>query len=257
MRAEIRASTLLVKPGSALGSKMTLGTPASQVTSNIGPAAYPPTPNAAAGLCFLSTRRASSMAGASRAKFFSSVAPPLPFSPATRRVSNGSPACGTSFISIPRCVPTSTTSLSLPLESHSRAIASAGKTWPPVPPPAISNFTWRVRSSCFCGLLRYIQQHAGCQQHDQQTRAAIADERQRNPFCRHHAQHDGKIDQRLTQHHRRNPQRQQPPKSIRGGKCSAHPAPAVDGKESDHHHGPEEAQLFADDRIDEIGVRLR
>ncbi len=34
-----RASTLLVNPGSALGSKITLGMPLSQVASNIGPAA--------------------------------------------------------------------------------------------------------------------------------------------------------------------------------------------------------------------------
>jgi hypothetical protein len=80
------------------------------------------------GLCFRRTRRASSIAGASIAKFLSNVAPPLPFKPATRSISSGSPACGTSFISIPRSVPTSTTSLSFPLESHSWAIASAGKT---------------------------------------------------------------------------------------------------------------------------------
>src|ERR1700693_5248979 len=205
----MRASDLLVNPGSALGSKMTLGIPRIQVVSNIGPAAYPPTPKATMGLCFLNTRPASSMAGASLKRFFSSVPPPFPFSPATRSVSSGSPACGTSFISIPRVVPTSTTSRSLPRDNHSRAIAIAGKTCPPVPPPAIKSFmpisskptphkislraqSSRLHGSSFggsllSGLLTDIQEHAGCQQHHQQTRAPITDERQRNPFGGHHA----------------------------------------------------------------------
>src|SRR6202030_4564231 len=71
MRLEMRASDLLVNPGSALGSKITLGTPRIQVVSNIGPAAYPPTPNAPIGLCFFTTGEASSMAGASLKRFFS------------------------------------------------------------------------------------------------------------------------------------------------------------------------------------------
>src|SRR6202521_4338424 len=218
IRAEILASTLFVKPGSAFGSKMTLGTRPSQVANNMGPAAYPPTPSAATGLCLRNTRRASIIAGTSIARFRSSVAPPLPFKPATRSVSSGSPACGTSFISIPRCVPTSTTSLSFPLESHSCAMASAGKTCPPVPPPAISNFTGRALAeqgrnmlrpynrnspgmaqipSCLCRLLRNIQKHTSGQQHDQQTRSAIADEGQRDSFRRNHAKHhlaDHRID---------------------------------------------------------------
>src|SRR5260370_25533609 len=126
-------------------------------------------------------------------KFFSSVAPPLPFKPATRNVSSGSPVCGTSFISIPRSVPTSTTSLSLPLDSHSCAIASAGKTCPPVPPPAIKSFISLVRLLCFRCPLRDIQEHTRCQQHDQQTRAAIADKRKRNAPGRNHSEPHGQI----------------------------------------------------------------
>src|SRR6267378_3205813 len=209
------------------------------------------------GSCFRSTRRASSIAGTSIARFFKSVAPPLPFSPATRSVSSGSPACGTSFISIPRCVPASTTSLWFPLDSHSCAIASAGKTCPPVPPPAISNFTWRVRSSRFCRLLRNIQEHSGGQQHDQQTRSTVADERERNPFRRNHAEHHGEIDQRLTQHHGRDAQREQPPETVGRSNRSAHAAPAISDKKSDHDRRADKAQLFANYGINEIGMRLR
>src|SRR4029077_14963866 len=158
-------------------------------------------------------------------RFFSSVAPPLPFNPATRNVSSGSPASGTNFISRPRCVPTSTTSLSLPRDNHSRAIATAGITCPPVPPPAISNFTARLFSS-IRGLLTDIQEHACSQEHCQKARTAVADERQRNSFCGHHPQYHSEINQRLAEHHRGNAQRQQPAETIRRRKCSAQPAPA-------------------------------
>src|SRR5437660_8734060 len=236
---------------------MTLGIRPSQVTSIMGPAAYPPTPKAATGLCLRNTRCASSIAGASIDIFLINVAPPLPFKPATRSVSSGSPACGTSFLSFPRSVPTSTTSLSVPLASHSRAIASAGKTCPPVPPPAISNFTGLVHPSRFCRLLRNIQQNAGGQEHDQQTRSAIADEGQRNSFRRHHSEHDSKINQRLAQHHRGDSQRQQAPESVRRTEGGAHPPPAVDHKEGDDRNRPEKTQLLADHRINKIRVRLR
>src|SRR6202521_1321548 len=278
IRAEILASTLFVKPGSAFGSKMTLGTRPSQVANNMGPAAYPPTPSAATGLCLRNTRRASIIAGTSIARFRSSVAPPLPFKPATRSVSSGSPACGTSFISIPRCVPTSTTSLSFPLESHSCAMASAGKTCPPVPPPAISNFTGRALAeqgrnmlrpynrnspgmaqipSCLCRLLRNIQKHTSGQQHDQQTRSAIADEGQRDSFRRNHAKHHREIHQRLAQDHRGYSQRQQSPESVRRTERRAHPSQAINDKERNHDHRPDETQFLADHRIDKIRVRLR
>src|ERR1700736_92521 len=266
---EMRASALLVNPGSALGSKITLGIPRIQVVSNIGPAAYPPTPKAAMGLCFLNTRAASSMAGASLKRFFSSVLPPFPFSPATRSVSSGSPACGTSFISIPRFVPTNTTSLSLPRDNHSRAIAIAGKTCPPVPPPAIRSFTpmsgnptsqktsSRASPSLLGGLLTYIQEHASCQQHHQQTRSPIAHERQRNPFGGHHSQHHREINQRLADDHGGDSQCQQSAKSIWRGERGAQPPPAVNHKQADHQHGADESQLLANHCVNKIGMRFR
>src|SRR6266436_2689090 len=209
------------------------------------------------GLCLRSTRNASTSPGPSIVRFFSNVAPPLPFRPATRSVSSGSPACGTSFISIPRCVPTSTTSLSVPLERHSWAIASAGKTCPPLQPPAISNFTWRVRSSCLCRLLRDIQQHSGCQQHGEQTRSAVADEWERNSFRRNHAEHHREIDQHLAQHHGRDAQRQQASEPVRRSERRAHAAPAINDKESDHNHRADKAKLFRNYGINKIRVRLR
>src|ERR1700730_4030038 len=158
-------------------------------------------------------RMASSKPGTSMARFFSSVTPPLPFRPAARRVSSGRAAWGTSFISNPRCVPTSTTSLSLPLDNHSRATAIAGKTWPPVPPPAIKSFT----RLCFFHLLANVEEHAGGQQHHQQARSAVAYKRQRDSFGRDHAEHDHEVDQGLAEDHRGDAQRQQAPEPIGSG----------------------------------------
>src|SRR5579883_2259312 len=236
--------------------------------------------------------------------FFNSVVPPFPFNPATRIVSSGSPACGTSFISIPRCVPTKTTSRSAPREIHSRAIAIAGNTCPPVPPPAISNFTpsssvaqasacvlhatsgpgfslyrratsthsqvrfyqshkpsphfqflfSKTRRAC---LLRNIQEHAGCQQHHQQTRPAIAHKRQRNPLRRHHPEHHREINQALENHHRRHAQRQHASKAIRRIERRAQSTPAVHGKKRQHEHRPKKSQFLADHRVNKVCVRLR
>src|SRR5258708_8241903 len=147
MRVAMRASTRLVNPGSAFGSNTTVGNPRRTAASIIGPAAYPPTPNAAANRCLPRIENESHIAGTSFAVLRASFIPPIPFSPAERIVSRGNPASGTRRASIPRCVPTNETSLSPSRDIHSRAIARAGNTWPPVPPPAINNFKLRCPES--------------------------------------------------------------------------------------------------------------
>src|SRR5260370_10277467 len=112
-------------------------------------------------------------------------------------------------------------------------------------------------SSCFCRSLRDIQQHTGGQQHDQQTRSAIADERQRDPFRRHHPEHHRKINQRLAQDHRSYSQRQQPPESVRRTGRGTHPSPAINYKERNHDHRPDKTQFLADHCINKIRVSLR
>src|SRR6266404_7043221 len=146
-RVTIPANTRFVNPGSAFGSKTTVGSPRNTAASIIGPAAYPPTPSAAANSWRRRIAKESHIAGASFATFFTNFIPPIPLRPAERIVSRRNPACGTKRASIPRSVPTNTTSLSAPRAIHSRAIASAGKTCPPVPPPAISSFKFRCPAS--------------------------------------------------------------------------------------------------------------
>src|SRR5438552_4766005 len=157
-------------------------------------------------------------------------------------------------------------------------MAMAGKTWPPVPPPAINNFTdLAVRSSghdiscpylksfpfvsAFArsfrpGLLRNIQEHARRQEHDEQTRAAVADKRQRDSLRGHHAEDDGKIDERLTKHHGSDAEREEAAEAVRRRKCRPQSAPAVNSEERDDDNGSDEAELFRDDGENKIGVRF-
>src|SRR5271168_769113 len=127
------------------------------------------------------------IAGTSSARLRSSRSPPMPFNPATGIEANGSPASATILASMPRSVPTSNTSLSVPRFSHSRATAMAGNTWPPVPPPAIASLT-SIR------VLADVQQDARGQQHHHQAGPAVADERQRDALGGQHADHHGQIE---------------------------------------------------------------
>ncbi len=55
---------------------------------------------------------------------------------------------------------------------------------------------------------RDVREHAGREQAHDQRRAAVADERQRQPLGRQRAQHDADVDQRLQPEHRRDAERQ-------------------------------------------------
>ena len=106
-----------------------------------------------------------------------------------------------------------------PRRSHSRAMAMAGNTWPPVPPPAISKAIPLGRQRIASRLVRVladVQEHARCQQHSEQAGPAIADERQRNSLCGHEPENDAQIDHRLPDDHRRNADPEQPPEIIGG-----------------------------------------
>ncbi len=132
----------------------------------------------------------------------------MPFRPAARMVSSGKPglrhqprfhsAFGSHDHDACALLPARAA-------SHSRATASAGKTWPPVPPPAISRRFLPVTPACcahaLVRVLADIQEHARSQQHAKQARSAVADERQRNAFGRQQAEHHAEIDQRLADDH--------------------------------------------------------
>ena len=113
-----RTSTRFVNPGSTFGSNTTVGIRCSAASSIIGPgsvAAHAERRVQSDGGCRICSE-SHSPAG-SIAALRNNFAPPMPFSPAARINSSGKPACGTSFASIPRSVPTNTTRLLWPFTS--------------------------------------------------------------------------------------------------------------------------------------------
>jgi len=119
------------------------------------------------------------------------------------------------------------------------------KTWPPVPPPAIKSFMARP-ISLGLRLLRNIQEHACGQEHYEQTRTAVADERQRNSFRRHACRAHSEIDKRLAKNHRGDAKREKAAKTIGRGKRRAQTAPAVNREQSNDDDGADKAEFLAD-----------
>src|SRR5262249_51350728 len=120
----------------------------------------------------------------------------------------------------------------------------------------MSSFTRPDRSSFRFGLLRNIQEHASGQEHDKQTRAAVADEWQWNAFSRNHTEHDGEIDKRLTENHCGNAEREETAKTVRRGKCGTQATPCVDREKPDDNSRTDEAEFFAYYSVNKIGMRF-
>src|SRR5882724_4062178 len=117
-------------------------------------------------------------------------------------------------------------------------------------------FRGSLANSLGPGLLRDIEEHARGQQHDEQTRAAVADKRQRDSLGGYQAEDDGEIDQRLTKHHGSDAEREEAAETVRRRKCRTQSAPAVNGEERDDDNGSDEAELFRDNGENKIGVRF-
>src|SRR5579885_3074364 len=130
---------------------------------------------------------------------------PTRFNPPIRTRSNGKPSAGTRRASSPRSVPTKIASW--PRCRSSRATASAGITWPPVPPPAMRK--------TLADMLRNVHQNAQGNQGAQQRTAAGTDHRQRNTLGGHNPQHHADVNERLDHDHGGDPQRQIAPEVVR------------------------------------------
>src|SRR4051794_2853200 len=72
------------------------------------------------------------------------------------------------------------------------ATASDGSTWPAVPPAAITHAS-PVRS-----IARDVKEDADGGEHDDEARAAVGDERERDPRQRREAHHRREVDRRLA-----------------------------------------------------------
>src|SRR5689334_19370618 len=92
----------------------------------------------------------------------------------------GKPSCGAITASNPFSVPTNSTRDAGRRRRIARAMAIAGKTWPPVPPPARTNVS--VSSRISRDVLGDVQQNSRRQTIGDERRAAVREERQRNPL---------------------------------------------------------------------------
>ena len=105
-------------------------------------------------------------------------------------------------------------------------------------------------------MLADIQEHAGGQQHDEQTRAAIADERQRNSFGRHQAETTLRLTSAWPTTIVVMPSARNLPNSSGAFMAATKAAPAVNREKREHDDRADEAEFFADDRENKIGVRF-
>src|SRR5216683_260963 len=200
-------------------------------------------------------RPAPSEAGmiAGRARFFHTASRS---SPRTFTVAKSKPAAGTSRSSGPPRRPTRSTGPSGSSARNARATASAGYRCPPVPPPAIKSLICPPERRS-CATSGDAEQDADRRQGGRQRRSAIAEERQRHPRDGQGVGHRRHVQQRFKGDPRRDRGREPDAKTIRGAQRGP-VAPQSEEEKADHHErGADEAGLLADDRKDEVRVRLR
>ena len=101
------------------------------------------------------------------------------------------------------------------------------------------------------------QQHPHAQQVDQQTRAPVADQRQRDALGRQQAKDDTDVHERLEHDHHRDAECQERAEPVGRAQRGAHATPGDHAEAQHHHRGADESGLFGDHRKDEVGVRLR
>src|SRR5579871_4423473 len=195
-------------PGTAFGSNATVGTRSRTAAIIAGPEAYPPTPTTTSGLKLRNSSKHRITPSGRSNNVLSRVTRLTFFNCPTRISSSGNPASGTSRVSSPRAVPTNRTS-ALCASLSSRAIASAGITWPPVPPPAIKTRSLFPVPCTSVNLTRNIQQHAHPSQRNEDRSSTRRDKRQRNPLRRQERQHHAHIEEGLNQNRSRQPKRQE------------------------------------------------
>src|SRR4051794_35654683 len=169
--------------------------------------------------------------------------------PATRNASNTYPRSGTSVASTRSGDPANVTST--PRARSASATASDGATSPPVPPAAIS-----ARSCRSSATTRDVKEHADREEGDNERRAAVRDERERDSGQRREAEHGGEVDRRLARDQGRDP----------GGEPLAERVLALQGEPQarvgeravarDEDGSADEPELLADHREDHVGVRL-
>src|SRR5687767_1100190 len=166
------------------------------------------------------------------------------------KVSSSNPASGTSLASTRSGDPANVTLT--PRSRRAAATASDGRTCPAVPPAAIS-----ARNSLWGPLIAsdVKEDPDGREQYDE-ARAAVGDERQRDPGQRRDAQHGRKVDGRLAADERRDPGCQELPEGITAAQRDREARERERGEGGDHGRRPDQAELLADHGEDHVRLLL-
>src|SRR5437763_536450 len=140
-----------------------------------------------------------------------------------------------------------------PRAASASATASAGSTWPAVPPAAI---THRSSTRC-CTAGGDVKEDADGQERDDERRAAVGDERQGNPGQRREPEHRREIDHRLAAHERHEADREALAERVLAPQRNAQAGVGERSERGDARRHADEAELLADDAEDHVGVGLR
>src|SRR3954469_3848531 len=170
--------------------------------------------------------------------------------PATRNASNAYPRSGTSVASTRSGDPANVTST--PRARRASATASDGATCPTVPPAAIS-----ARSCRSSATTRDVKEHAHREEGDNERRASVRHEGQRNSGQWRQAEHGSEVDRRLPCDQGRDPGCEPLAEGILALQGEPQSGVRERAIARDEHGGADEPELLADDGEDHVGVRLR
>src|SRR6478672_5086517 len=172
--------------------------------------------------------------------------------PLTRNVSSSKPASGTSRASARSGDPANVTRA--PRSRSACPTASAGRTCPAVPPAAIRNTGASCSRSC---IARDVKEDSDAGERDHEARAAIRDERQRNPGQRGEPHHGREIDRRLPADERGQTGREPLAEGVLALQRDLQAEVREGAVGGDHGGRADEAELLADDREDHVRMRFR
>src|SRR5439155_10206897 len=135
-----------------------------------------------------------------------------------RKVSSSKPASGTSCASVRSGDPANVTNA--PRTVSASATAIAGSTCPAVPPAAITHRT------CLCGAtMSDVKEDSDGGEQDDEARAAVGEERQRNPGQRRDAHHGRNVERGLPTDEHGQAGGEQLPERVAAAACDLQPSP--------------------------------
>src|SRR5690349_1972624 len=140
-----------------------------------------------------------------------------------------------------------------PRARSASATASDGRTWPAVPPAAITHL------SCDCEPVTAtdVKEDPDGGEHDDDAGASIRHQGQRDPGQRREADNGGQVQRSLPADDRRDPDRERLAERVAAAQGDPQARPAECRVRGENERDADETELLADDREDHVRVRLR